>query len=160
LLAEAREDAGDSTEYYSLTHGDLGPIHVHRTRNQWAIIDWAKLNKRPLWMEFFVEYLRYPQSQHYQRPAFWQWLRGDVEEHAIPSMLQKDIELYLTWLNRWQSADQGAADLRYQILLWLCTPLKQVRQTSVRASNTTKTSDAAGPNPTHTEQIASALHLR
>jgi hypothetical protein len=158
LVTEAREKAGDSMQYSSLTHGDLGPIHVHRTRKQWALIDWAKLGRRPLWLELFVDYLRYPRSQRYERPAFWQWLRGDMKEDALPSVLKDDITLYLSWINNWQQADQQIADLRYQMLLWLQAPLQRAHKASYEA-NEAQTPSSSTPPSTYIQQVAEALNV-
>ena len=117
LLQTALADADSSVVLTALTHGDLTPIHVHRTRNGWGIIDWANFARRPLWLEFLVEYLRYPASTRYGRPAFWQWLRGDLPETSLPSVVQKDLDLYLTWVNTWHQTKQTVNGLRYQVLL-------------------------------------------
>ncbi|NBB85317.1 MAG: phosphotransferase [Bacteroidetes bacterium] len=105
---------------YALTHGDLNPVHIHRSRSSWVLIDWGVMTYRPIWQELLLPYLRHPLDTQYGRADFWAWLRGETAPPELQANVRADLNLYIEWLRRWRNENVSLAELRYQILaVWL-----------------------------------------
>lgn len=102
----------------SMIHGDLLPRHVHRSNNEWWIIDWGMTKRERLLAEVFRPYYWFNiRTAPRNVRAYWAWLRGDYMYEKLPQGVRFDIELFLNWLNAWHGVEYDIDTLRYHIIV-------------------------------------------
>jgi hypothetical protein len=109
-------------------HKDLLPCHLHRTGNDWWIIDWGSSAQGFLAREFFRAYFWRPVATSESHRAFWIWLREGGDGRSLPPGLREDVEAYISWHWNWRRIPLDYEAVRAQLIAAVLRSfMKQVR---------------------------------
>jgi len=105
---------------FAQIHGDLFPKHIHRSNDNWKLIDFGRSVRKAILYEHFHSFLDYPQARNSSRQAkyFWDWL-SNGDERILPTRLKKYFSIFIDWYSEWRGCPFNAANLRFQILFIL-----------------------------------------
>jgi len=98
-------------------HGDLFQFHVHRTADNWWLIDWGYSLRRPIIVDLMREliFICHRKLESEARPL-WAWLRGEGRMEAVPDTILKRLNLCAEWQASWIGSRIDADTIRFQLL--------------------------------------------
>ena len=99
-------------------HQDLHPTHVHRSPDQWKIIDWGDSRRGDVLVEPFTDLFRQPVIAGRASPLF-KWLSGELGHENLPSSYREYIDSVLSWQHDWRGVPCDVQLLRAILLIYL-----------------------------------------
>lgn len=110
-----RIDWADTVIHESLIHGDICPPHIHRTSNNWSIIDWGEARRDAIVVELLREYWNSPTTEMPFKQQYWEWLRGEVTLDRVSPRLRMDINACLSFESQYMGVSGNSDMLRSRI---------------------------------------------
>jgi hypothetical protein len=129
VLALAEKACGQSAKkriVFTTIHKDIVPEHIHRSGDNWWLLDWGSTGRGLTCKEFFRDYFWTGVSQELNKRAFWAWLRGEIGVVRSPKHLCAEIDVYSDWYTAWQKDDLDPESLRCQLLISLLNDYRDV----------------------------------
>lgn len=121
-LLKSVDDAGIEAGYdevvEAVIHGDLFHFHVHRTTQNWWLIDWGYSLRRPIVVDLMRELILICHRELTSGACpFWAWLRGNGDIEQLPNSMLQHLNMCAEWQKSWLGRRIDAGTIRFQLLV-------------------------------------------
>jgi hypothetical protein len=126
LTEDAYSQSARKRAVFTTIHKDIVPEHIHRSGDDWWLLDWGSTGRSLTCKEFFRNYFWTGVSEESNNRAFWVWLRGEIGVEQLPANLRAEIEVYMDWYSVWRKDTLDPKSLRCQLLISLINDYREV----------------------------------